>query len=160
MRALPLARAACIGICVIAPALGVPPRPRTPYETPAAVADPESQPPRSRLRPDSIAALIAARDVFRVSRQPAMARYTPTAPNDAAPPPPAPPAPPPHTLAGIMLGQEAEALLDGVPGAGTTRVVRTGDRVGDFTVSSILPGSVTLTGRDTTITLRLRTPSP
>jgi hypothetical protein len=61
------------------------------------------------------------------------------------------------SLAGIMMGAEPAALVDGLPGTEGTRVLRTGEHVGDFVVRQIAPDRVVIVGRDTTWTLRVRT---
>jgi hypothetical protein len=61
------------------------------------------------------------------------------------------------TLAGIMMGSDPTALIDGIPGTEGTRVLRAGERVGDFVVRQIAPDRVVIASKDSTWTLRVRT---
>jgi len=125
-------------------------------EPPAAFAIasvPEAR-PAPRLAADSLASLAAARDPFRVTRGPAPVPFDPDQSADA-PPPPRPPLPP-LTLVGVALGAEPAALIDGLPGTETTRVVRLGETVAGYTVRRIEEDRVVIAGPDTTWTLRVR----
>lgn len=114
-----------------------------------------------RAAPDSLARLIAARNPFRANRSPATVRFDPRGTEGGGPPPQLDHAPrPPLVLAGIMLGSEPAALLDGLPGASATTVLRAGERAGDYLVRSITADAVVIVGRDTTWTLRLRSRFP
>lgn len=115
---------------------------------------PESAAP-PLLNADSLARAIAARDPFRASRSPATVRFNPDAAAQGAPPPVV--QRPILSLAGILMGAEPAALVDGLPGTEGTRVLRAGEHVGDFVVRQIAPDRVVIAGRDTTWTLRVRT---
>jgi len=107
------------------------------------------------VRRDSLVQVVTARNPFRVDRSVAAAAFNPQTAAGAAPAPPAPPRPT-LILAGILSGPEPAALIDGIPGQGATRVLRVGERAGDFVVRSIADGQVVVAGRDTVMTLRLR----
>lgn len=111
----------------------------------------------SALRPDSLAQVVAAHDIFRTSRRPAALPFSAQTADVNAPPPP-PRTIPPRRLSGILAGADTAALLDGIPGSEATRVVRAGDRIGEYTVRLIAADRVVMAGRDTSWTLRLRTP--
>lgn len=111
---------------------------------------------------ESLAAAIAGRDPFRVTRRPAALRYH-------VPPPPAPPAPPvPHvpkpslSLTGIVWssGTQGSALIEGFPGISGARPVRPGDVFGGIRVQQIADDSVVLAGLDTVWVLRVRRATP
>lgn len=112
-----------------------------------------------RAAPDSLAATVAARDLFRATRAPAAIRFDPRASQQPAVPIAVPPRPA-FVLAGILSGNETAALVDGIPGAESTRLVRAGERFGDYVIRSILNQQVVIAGRDTTWTLRVRTRFP
>jgi hypothetical protein len=160
MKGIVAARAACMIACLAAPvaSLALVPREGAPLPQVAAngsalVTD------AGRARPDSLTAIIAGRDVFRAARQPSAVRFDARGDQPAAPPPQAPPRPP-FALVGILGGEDPAALLDGVPGTDHSRVVRTGDRLGDYTVRAIGANQVVIAGPDTTMTLRLRNGAP
>jgi len=108
------------------------------------------------VSPDSLARAIAVHDPFRAARAPASVRFDPEAGAPGAPPPFVAPRPT-FTLAGIMMGAEPTALVDGLPGTEGTRVLRVGERVGDYVMRAIERDRVVIAGRDTTWTLRVRT---
>jgi hypothetical protein len=163
MRALSLARlllglGAAAALALAARfALASPERAIEPASVLETAPDP-ALPPRADS--DSMARIIAGRDVFRASRASASVRYDSRAADQPALPPPQAPPRPALVLVGIVAGSEPAALLDGVPGSESTRVLRAGDRFGAYTLRSIAAGEVVIAGPDTTWTLRLRTPSP
>jgi hypothetical protein len=112
-----------------------------------------------RSRPDSQARAIAARDPFRLSRAPSVVPFNPEAPTTGYAPPPRPPRPP-LALAGIVLGDELLALIDGLPGVEGSRVMRLGERVGDYVLRAVASDHVVIAGPDTTWTLRVRSQFP
>jgi hypothetical protein len=112
----------------------------------------------ARGNPDSLAALITRRDPFRMSREPGAVPFNPDAAADAPPPPRAPR--PPLALAGIVLGAEPLALIDGLPGLEGSRVMRVGERAGDYVLRAITADRVVIAGPDTTWTLRVRSQYP
>jgi hypothetical protein len=122
------------------------------------LADPE-QVPDERSRPDSLAHAIAARDPFRLTRAPSVVPFNPEAPSTGYAPPPRPPRPP-LALAGIVLGDDPLALIDGLPGVEGSRVMRLGERVGDYVLRAVASDHVVIAGPDTTWTLRLRSQFP
>jgi hypothetical protein len=116
-----------------------------------------SAPRVSPVSPDSLARAVAARDIFRAGRRPAAVPFNAQTDDVNAPPRQAIQLPP-LRLAGLLTGSDSTALLDGIPGSDATRVVRAGDRIGEFTVRSVTADRVVIAGRDTSWTLRLRTP--
>jgi hypothetical protein len=113
--------------------------------------------PSPRVAPDSLARLIAGRNPFRASRAASVVRFDPRGTDNGGPPPQFDRPPRPQfVLAGILLGAEPAALIDGLPGAGATRVLRAGERFGEYHVRSITTDAVVIAGRDTTWTIRLR----
>jgi hypothetical protein len=114
-------------------------------------------PPRPAV--ESLAAAAAARDPFRASRAPAPVPFDPDRAADAPPTPPRPSLPP-LTLVGVALGTEPAALIDGLPGTETTRVLRLGESFAGYTVRRIEETRVLITGPDTTWTLRVRGAQP
>ncbi len=104
---------------------------------------------------DSLAALIVARDPFRVTRQPAPVTYDPVR---LAQPAPAPPPKPQLALVGIIWegGANPTALVEGITGIEGPRVVRKGEMVGDLRVKDIRRDRVVIVGRDTVWTLTVR----
>jgi hypothetical protein len=113
--------------------------------------------PEAPVRADSLGRLVSARDMFRASRQPAPVPFNARTADANAPAPPVV-ALPPLRLAGVLAGADTAALVDGIPGSDVMRVVRTGDRIGDFTVRLIAADRMVMAGRDTSWTIRLRTP--
>ncbi len=107
---------------------------------------------------DSVASRIAARNPFRAHRTPAAARYT--ADFAAGAPQPVRPAQPAVTLAGIVLGAEPAALLDGLPGVEGTRVLHLGETVGGYTLRSLTTDRAVVVARDTTLILTMRNRLP
>ena len=113
------------------------------------------------LRPDSLARHIAGRNPFRVSRSAALVAFR--VGGDQPPPVPATPPPPPRpslALAGVIMGNESAALIDGLPGVDGTRVLRVGERVGGYELRSVTSESAVVAGPDTVWTLRVRSRFP
>ena len=113
------------------------------------------------IAPDSLSRLSAAlvdNDPFRLSNSPPDTRYTPGWVTGASVPPVVKPRParPSLVLKGIVGGPPWLAIVDGLPGAPSSMVVRIGDRVGGVTVKDIRPEVVTLAGADTTWRLAIR----
>ena len=77
---------------------------------------------------DSVARRTIIRNPFRAHRSPANVRFRPEAPGEQIPSPPSPPRPS-LSVAGIVLGSDPAALIDGIPGAEGTRVLRVGESV-------------------------------
>ncbi len=125
------------------------------------MAVPEQAAPAGRADADSLARAIARRDPFRLSRSPAAVAFDPDAPASGGAPfqPPRLPRPP-LALAGIVFGAEPVALIDGLPGVEGSRVMRVGERVGDFVMRAIAADHVVIAGPDTTWTLRVRSRYP
>jgi len=98
-----------------------------------------------------------ARDPFRIARRPAPVAYDLV--RAAQPPAPVPPKPA-LVLTGIVWdrGGNPSAVLDGVPGAGGPRVVRSGERIGALLIRRIERDRVVVVGLDTTWTLTVREP--
>ena len=142
---------ACAALFVLAPAGGI-----ERGEAVSIVGPAPDRPRPARVSADSIARSIAARNVFRAARAPASVRFDPRGADGNVHQPPAPPRPAP-VVAGIMIGAEPAVLLEGIPGVEGTRVLRAGERVGDYLVRTITPERVVIASRDTTWTLRVRT---
>jgi hypothetical protein len=123
------------------------------------VADAPEVPMPPRPAVDSLATAASARDPFRASRAAAPVPFDPDRAADAPPPPPRPSLPP-LTLVGVALGAEPAALVDGLPGTESTRVLRVGETVAGFTVRRIEDHRVLIAGPDTTWTLRVRGAQP
>ena len=100
---------------------------------------------------------LADKDPFRLSRQPAPVAYDPQ--TRATGETPAPPPPRPQFLvSGILWSEAPSALVEGFPGFEGARLVRQGDRVGEFRVLRIRQTAVEIRGPDTTWTLLIREP--
>ncbi|HKV43581.1 MAG TPA: hypothetical protein VJT32_02720 [bacterium] len=104
---------------------------------------------------DSLARVVAGRDLFRADRRAAAVRYDPT--RGAAPLPDGPPKPQ-LAVTGIVWGDEPEAVLEGLPTTTGPRVVRVGDAIGGVTIKRIEQGRLVAVGFDTTWTLSVRVP--
>lgn len=105
---------------------------------------------------DSLARAAAARDVFRAARRPAAIAYDPqraAAPVEAKQPPK-----PVLALIGLVGGDKATAVIEGLPGIEGARVVRVGDVVSGIRVMRIGADHVRLVGMDTVWVLRVREP--
>lgn len=104
---------------------------------------------------ESLRHVVAARDLFRATRRPALTLYDPvraSQPVVEAPPKPT------LVLVGIVVGSEPTAVIEGFPGFEGPRVVRIGDVVAALRVRSIGPTGVRITGMDTVWTLTVREP--
>ena len=99
---------------------------------------------------------LVSRDPFRPGRRPAPVAYGPIKLAQSL----APQTPKPVlVLDGIAWTPgDAEAVLEGLPGADGPRVVRPGDVVGGLRVRRIAADRVIVTGVDTTWTLTVRKP--
>ncbi|HEY2805461.1 MAG TPA: hypothetical protein VGI92_06330 [Gemmatimonadales bacterium] len=132
------------------------PRPRSEIAAaarPSAVASSSGQ--QMNALPDSLAHIISNRDLFRASRTPAAVRFDPV--NADRPNPSQPnPARPAFVLSGILFGEQPAALLDGVPGFESTRVLHVGEKFGAYQVRAITSDRVVISAPDTTWTLRLK----
>lgn len=106
---------------------------------------------------DSMTRVATAAAVFRERRSLASVAFDPSQPQgeQAPPPPPGPPKPAPQ-LVGIAWGGTPVALLDGIPGHDGSRAMQRGDTAGGLKLRRITPHEVTMTGYDTTWTLRIR----
>jgi hypothetical protein len=158
MAMLSLARAGlmlvtCAGL-VAAAANAIAPYRTSRLDATAAIDAAPDRPPPPAANGDSLARVVASRDVFRLSRAPAAVRFDPRAPEGMVPQPPAPARPAP-VVAGILSGSEPAVLLE-IPGIEGTKVLRAGERAGDYLVRSISPERVVVSSRDTTWTLKVR----
>ncbi|MGE0355144.1 MAG: hypothetical protein AB7Q69_18170 [Gemmatimonadales bacterium] len=129
--------------------------PELPPASPAQAAP--AAPGLQRSVVDSMAALVARRDPFRMERAPAPVAFSAIPPEDAAPAP-APPPKPNLVLSGLVWSARPEAVIEGFPGVEGPRVVRPGDVIGAFRIRRITRKEVTVTGMDTTWVLRVREP--
>ncbi|NIM50774.1 MAG: hypothetical protein GTN78_24065 [Gemmatimonadales bacterium] len=102
---------------------------------------------------DSLTAVIIDRNLFRLGRRPAVA--TSSAAEKPVPQGPVP-APRRFHLLGIVAGRVPSAVVEGLPGATGARVVREGERFGDYLVKRIREGRVDIVGIDTLWVLRLK----
>lgn len=118
-----------------------------------------------RATPDELnrlATLAVARNPFRADRSRSIRQPPASAEPEALPPSefvePSP-APPPVRLFGVAAqtggGGLAAMALEGEP----SRVLRIGDQIGDFRLISVSPGAVRLQGPDSTLVLRLTSPT-
>ena len=147
-------------ITVIASAAAARSLVRSPVPADTTAAEPPA--PAPGLEPgmrsaDSIARRTIGRNPFRAHRSPAAIRFRPEA--EMAPPPPSPPRPS-LSVAGIVLGTDPAALIDGIPGTDGTRVLRIGESVAGYTVRSIDSTRVVVASRDTTYQLPVRNRHP
>ncbi len=113
------------------------------------------QPAVRRYAAESLGHVVEQRDLFRLARAPAATGYDPLrgAGGDAPPPPK-----PALALVGIVLGTQAAAVIEGLPGVEGPRVVRRGETVGALSVRDIRQDHVIVVGLDTTWTLKIRSP--
>lgn len=109
---------------------------------------------------DSLARAITARNPFRLHRSAAAAPFDPERPEGAPSPPAA--TRPAIALAGIVLGAEPAALLDGLPGVEGTRLLRLGESVAGYTLRAVTSQGAVLRAPapDTTLILRVRSTAP
>ena len=114
-------------------------------------------------RPDTADSLLAdalRRPLFRPARRPAAVRFDParsaeTATGESTPPPVEHP---PLELSGIVWGSEPAAIIEGMPGAEGSTVLRRGDAASGIRVTRIERTRVVLVGRDTSWVLQVREP--
>ena len=113
--------------------------------------------PPPLVKPDSLAAVLVARDPFRVTRRPSNVVYDPLRLAQPATPPPPKPL---LALVGIVWdnGRDPTALVEGLPGVDGPRPVRQGETIAGLRVKAIKPDRVVITGLDTTWTLTVREP--
>jgi hypothetical protein len=122
---------------------------------------PEQAPAPARANADSLAIAIARRDPFRLARAPAAVAFNPDPPSSGGAPVQPPRAPRPTlALAGVVLGADPVALIDGLPGVEGSRVMRVGERAGDYVLRAIAADHVVIAGPDTTWTLHVRSQFP
>jgi hypothetical protein len=88
--------------------------------------------------------LIIARNPFRTDRRPAARRFGSEGPSTATAPAP------PFQLAGILGGPPWQAVLEGLPGADGSTIVREGDSIGAWRVLRIEQRSLVVAGPDST----------
>ena len=112
------------------------------------------------VRPgDSNSAIITNHDPFRVRRAPSSTPYDPTRAPGAPALPPTPPKPA-LVISGIILGPQAAALIDGLPGIAGTRLVTVGERVAGYRLREVRRDLVVVSGPDTTWNLRVQRRTP
>jgi hypothetical protein len=119
---------------------------------------PDRAPPANRRTVDSLLASTAGRAPFRSTRRPAARAYDPESVAGLAEAATNPEPKPPLVLTGIILGPEAAAILEGVPGHEGSTVIRQGATEAGIQVRRIGPHAVVLVGLDTTWTLTVRNP--
>jgi hypothetical protein len=112
-----------------------------------------------RTQPDSLARSISARNPFRIHRTASQVRFS-TDVSSGATPLPAPPPRPALSLAGIVVGDEPVALVNGLPGIEGTRALRLGESAGGYKLREISAERAVLAGSDTTYTLTVRSRIP
>ncbi len=162
MIAQRVATASLAGVTVVATALAGwllvagPARNLAVADMPVPAAPDATVPPQ--LAADSLAAVAAARDPFRLARASAPVPFDPAVSGDIPAPPPPPR--PPLRLVGIALGGDPAALIEGLPGIEGTRVLRVGEGVAGYTVRRIEEKHVRIAGPDTTWTLTVRGTEP
>ncbi|HLB38652.1 MAG TPA: hypothetical protein VJL31_18930 [Gemmatimonadales bacterium] len=141
-----------LGFLALAGAALVPPAPPQ-LEAHPAPASPLTDPMPIPRNLDSAASLVATRNLFRRSRQPSPIS------SGAAAPTTQPGVPKPVLrLAGLVVGADPSAVIEGFPGLEGPRVVRVGDVIGQLTVRRVDSALVEVTGMDTTWVLRVRRP--
>ena len=109
---------------------------------------------------DSLMADALRRPLFRPARRPAAVGFDPArsaaaASNESAPPPVERPS---LALSGIVWGAEPAAIVEGIPGAEGSMVLRRGDASSGIRVTRIERSRVVLVGRDTSWVLEVREP--
>ncbi len=130
-----------------------------PAEGPTA-AVPPAPAASVRLNGDSIAQRVIARNPFRAHRTPAVVRFNPDLSPGAGPPPMPGPPRPTLALVGVVLGAEPAALVDGLPGAESTRALRVGETVAGYRLREVHADRAVVAAPDTTYVLFVRTRSP
>jgi hypothetical protein len=109
---------------------------------------------------DSLLADALRRPLFRPGRRPAAVGFDPARSAQAVPgesPPPLP-ARPTLALSGIVWGAEPAAIVEGIPGAEGSTVLRRGEASSGIRVTRIERSRVVLVGRDTSWVLEVREP--
>jgi hypothetical protein len=110
------------------------------------------------LPADSLVSEAARRPMFRADRRRAKVAFDPssvaTVTEASSPPVPRPQL----SLSGIIWGTEPAAIVEGVPGADGSRVLRRGQEASGIRVVRIERERVILAGADTTWTLQVRDP--
>jgi hypothetical protein len=108
---------------------------------------------------DGLVAEALRRPLFRPARRPAALGFDPGRAMQAASGESAPPAErPPLALSGIVWGAEPAAIVEGMPGAEGSTVLRRGESSSGIRVARIERARVVLVGRDTSWTLEVREP--
>lgn len=110
-----------------------------------------------RYAAESLGRRTIERDPFRTARSPADVAYDPVRLASAGAPVAGPPKPA-LVLTGIVWATSPEAVLEGLPGVNSARVLRVGDVVTGLTVKRIEHGRVTVVGMDTVWVLTVRQP--
>lgn len=131
--------------------------PAVPRVGTSAASPPGEEPEPVTRDPGAITKKITALAPFRPSRRPPTLRYDP-AETVEAPPPELPPPKPVLRLRGLVWGTDPVAVLEGLPTSPGPRIVRAGDTVGAFTIRSLTPSKLVITGMDTTWTLTVYEP--
>ena len=145
---------ACLGgVALVAAVRWQPVRSSVPARGDPA-GDSVTMPDRSGL--DSSMHAMEAAAVFRERRVKSRIAFDPRQSAGAPAPPEPAPARPAIQLVGIVWGSHPMALVDGIPGVDGSRAMQRGDTVGGLRLRRITPGSVVMTGYDTTWTLRVR----
>lgn len=109
--------------------------------------------------PDTLVSAAVRRPLFRPSRRPAPVGFDPARAAQAAPETTAPPVERPAlAVSGILWGAEPAAIIEGMPGAEGSTVLRRGEAMSGIRVTRIEQGRVVLVGRDTVWTLQVRDP--
>jgi hypothetical protein len=99
-----------------------------------------------------------SKPLFRRGRKPARTAFDPDRPGGEEAVTESPTPKPVPSLSGILWSPEPVAVLEGVPGAAGSTVMRPGERKAGLTLRRIRQESVTLEGFDTTWVLTLREP--
>lgn len=146
---LALAGAAAVARAALAP-VGAPLPRATRATRVAAQASPQAYPA------DSLAALVQAGDVFRLGHRPAPVRYDPAPPLGSAPPSTPTAARPALLLAGVLLGGEPAAVIEGLPGTDGARVLHVGQVVAHYLLREVSADRAVIVGPDTVWVLTLR----
>lgn len=107
---------------------------------------------------DSLISAAASEAPFRAGRTPATRPYDPRGNDPASPTGPPAPAKPLLRLSGIVWGGQPSAVIEGLPGAGGPRVVRSGDVVGELRVRRVAREQVIVAGMDTVWVLLVEEP--
>jgi len=116
----------------------------------AAQAGPQAYPA------DSLAAVVQAGDVFRLGHRPAPVRYDPAPQSVPAPSPTPTAARPALLLAGVLLGGEPAAVIEGLPGTDGARVLHVGQVVAHYLLREVSADRAVIVGPDTVWVLTLR----